>query len=50
MFLLCQNGIKSLTFHFQYKNTIQNGKFGCFFHLSPEYDVKRLIFLCLARC
>nr|DAD60945.1 MAG TPA: hypothetical protein [Caudoviricetes sp.] len=32
MFLLYQNGIKSLTFHFQYKNTIQNGKNNQIFH------------------
>nr|DAN70395.1 MAG TPA: hypothetical protein [Caudoviricetes sp.]DAO26317.1 MAG TPA: hypothetical protein [Caudoviricetes sp.] len=41
MFLLCQNGNKSLTFHFQLNNYFQNGKIHPFFHFRPRHDVKR---------
>nr|DAX25111.1 MAG TPA: hypothetical protein [Caudoviricetes sp.] len=34
MFLLCQNGNKPLTFHFQLNNYFQNGKIHHFFHLN----------------
>nr|DAW16546.1 MAG TPA: hypothetical protein [Caudoviricetes sp.] len=43
--LLCQNGIKTLTFYFRLNNYFQNGKIHHFFHFNFKIDTKCFVFV-----